>query len=60
MAREAFGNMLTPKALASLPPAPAGFEGTRIVYAEGTTVSPERLKAAGVVFKQIPYQIAGV
>lgn len=58
--REAFGNVLTPDALAALPPAPVGFEGTRVVYAEGTTVSPDRLKAEGVVFKQIPYQIAGV
>ncbi len=58
--REAFGNMLTPDALVGLPPPPAGFEGARIVYAEGTTVSPDRLKAEGVVFKQIPYQIAGV
>jgi adenine-specific DNA-methyltransferase len=58
--REALGNMLTPDALAALPPPPAGFAGTRVVYAEGTTVSPDRLKAEGVVFKQIPYQIAGV
>jgi adenine-specific DNA-methyltransferase len=58
--REALGNMLTPGALRALPPVPAGFEGTRIVYAEGTTVSADRLKAEGVVFKQIPYQIAGV
>lgn len=58
--REALGNVLTPDALVALPPPPAGFEGTRVVYAEGTTVSPDRLKAVGVVFKQIPYQIAGV
>jgi DNA modification methylase len=58
--REALGNVLTPDALAALPPAPEGFEGTRVVYAEGTTVSADRLKAEGVVFKQIPYQIAGV
>lgn len=58
--REALGNVLTPDALVALPPPPAGFEGIRVVYAEGTTVSPDRLKAEGVVFKQIPYQIAGV
>jgi DNA modification methylase len=58
--REALGNVLTPDALAALPPPPEGFEGTRVVYAEGTTVSADRLKAEGVVFKQIPYQIAGV
>jgi hypothetical protein len=58
--REAFGNVLTPGALAALPPAPEGFGGTRVVYAEGCTVAPDRLKAEGVVFKQIPYHIAGV
>lgn len=58
--REALGNVLTPDALVALPPSPEGFEGTRVVYAEGTTVSHDRLKAEGVVFKQIPYQIAGV
>ncbi|EEX08348.1 site-specific DNA-methyltransferase [Ruegeria lacuscaerulensis ITI-1157] len=57
--REAAGNVLTPDALASLPSAPEGFDGERVVYAEGCTVSPERLKAEGVVFKQIPYQIEG-
>lgn len=60
IAREASGNVLTPAALANLPAPPEGFEGIRVVYAEGTTVSPDRLKAEGVVFKQIPYQIAGL
>jgi site-specific DNA-methyltransferase (adenine-specific)/adenine-specific DNA-methyltransferase len=58
--REALGNVLTPDALVALPPPPEGFEGTRVVYAEGATVSPDRMKSEGVVFKQIPYQIAGV
>lgn len=57
--REAMGNVLTPDALTALPAPPEGFEGARVVYAEGTTVSPDRLKAEGVVFKQIPYQIEG-
>lgn len=57
--REALGNVLTPDALTALPAPPEGFEGVRVVYAEGTTVSPDRLKAEGVVFKQIPYQIEG-
>jgi site-specific DNA-methyltransferase (adenine-specific)/adenine-specific DNA-methyltransferase len=57
--REAAGNVLTPDALASLPSAPDSFDGERVVYAEGCTVSPDRLKAEGVVFKQIPYQIEG-
>lgn len=58
-AREAMGNVLTPDALNNLPALPEGFEGVRVVYAEGATVSPERLNAEGVVFKQIPYQIEG-
>ena len=57
--REALGNVLTPDGLTALPAPPEGFEGARVVYAEGTTVSPDRLKAEGVVFKQIPYQIEG-
>lgn len=57
--REALGNVLTPVALTALPAPPEGFEGVRVVYAEGTTVSPDRLKTEGVVFKQIPYQIEG-
>ena len=60
MPREAAGNVLTPDALVALPAAPDGFEGARVVYAEGCTVSTERLKAESVVFKQIPYQIAGI
>lgn len=58
--REAMGNVLTPDALAALPAPPEGFDGIRVVFAEGTTVSSDRLKAEGVVFKQIPYQIEGV
>jgi hypothetical protein len=58
--REAAGNVLTPDRLASLPPPPEGFEGVRVIYAEGCTVSGDRLKAAGVVFRQIPYQVEGV
>ena len=52
--------MRSPDALGALSPAPDGLEGARIVYAEGSTISPERLKAEGVIFKQIPYQIDGV
>lgn len=59
-AREASSNVLTPDRLANLPPPPQGFEGARVAYAEGCTVSADRLKAAGVTFKQIPYQVEGV
>lgn len=57
IAREAAGNVLTPDVLAQLPPVPHGFAGQRVVYGEGCTVSADRLKAEGVTFKQIPYQI---
>ena len=58
--REAAGNVLTPDRLANLPEPPKGFDGTRVVYAEGCTVSADRLRGAGVTFKQIPYQVEGV
>jgi site-specific DNA-methyltransferase (adenine-specific)/adenine-specific DNA-methyltransferase len=58
--REAAGNVLTPDRLQRLPDPPEGFEGVRVIYAEGCTVSPDRLKAHGAVFKQIPYQVEGV
>ncbi len=59
-AREAAGNVLTPDRLANLPATPQGFDGSRVVYAEGCTVSADRLRAASVTFKQIPYQVEGV
>ena len=52
--------MLTPDRLRNLPEPPDGFEGIRVVYAEGCTVSADRLRAAGAVFKQIPYQVEGI
>ncbi len=58
-AREASGNVLTPDALANLPMPSNDFDGVRVVFAEGCTVSTERLKAEGIIFKQIPYQIEG-
>jgi adenine-specific DNA-methyltransferase len=58
--REAAGNVLTPDRLAKLPAPPQGFEGLPVIYAEGCTVSSDRLKAHGAVFKQIPYQVEGV
>lgn len=62
--REAVGNVLTPDRLDALPAPPEdadgkAFDGLRVVYGEGCTVSAGRLKSAGVVFKQIPYQIDG-
>ena len=55
--REAAGNVLTPDRLVALPPRPEGTAA--VVYAEGCTASPERLRAHGASFRQIPYQIAG-
>ncbi|MGI8839484.1 MAG: site-specific DNA-methyltransferase, partial [Caulobacteraceae bacterium] len=53
------GNVLTVERLGALPlPAP-GWTGPRTVYGEGCTVPAERLAAAGVTFKQVPYQLAG-
>ena len=40
--REDSGKVLTPDRLAGLPSAPKGFEGIRVVYAEGGTVSADR------------------
>lgn len=59
IARAAAGNVLTPDVMAALPPTPDGFEGIRVVFAEGCTVTPDRLKSENVIFKQIPYQIDG-
>lgn len=58
--RETAGNVLTPNRLDTLPDPPHGFTGQRVIYAEGCTVSKDRLNRAGAVFKQIPYQIDGV
>ena len=57
--RVASGNVLIPETMAGLTQPPVGFAGVRIVFAEGCTVSTERLKAEGIVFKQIPYQVEG-
>lgn len=58
--REAAGNVLTPDRLACLPQPSDDFDGVRVIYAEGCTASPERLKAHGAIFKQIPYQVESV
>lgn len=59
VASNAAGNVLTPDRLASLPLPSDVLDGSRTIYAEGCTVAPERLAAAGVTFKQIPYQVVG-
>jgi DNA modification methylase len=54
------GNVLTAAMLKVLPSPGADFAGTRVVYGEGCTVPDDRLAAAGVTFKQVPYQIEGI
>jgi len=47
------GNALTRAVLESLPP----HDGPKVIYGTSCRVGPERLRRAGVVFKQIPYAI---
>ena len=54
------GNVLTPEVLDGLIPPDAPPQASHVVYAEGCTVSEDRLRAANVTFKQIPYRIEGV
>ena len=54
------GNVLTAAVLRTLPVPKPGFTGARIVYGEGCTVPDDRLAAAGVTFRQVPYQIEGI
>jgi adenine-specific DNA-methyltransferase len=60
VADERAGNVLTSAMLGTLPAPSADFTGTRVVYAEGCTLPDDRLAAAGVTFKQVPYQIEGL
>ncbi|HET9640411.1 MAG TPA: site-specific DNA-methyltransferase [Allosphingosinicella sp.] len=59
VASAAAGNVLTLEVLAALPAPSPDFTGPATVYAEGCTVSPERLAAARASFRQIPYQVVG-
>jgi len=54
------GNVLTGPLLATLDEASAKaapHAGPRVVYGESCRLSPARLKAHGITFKQIPYDI---
>lgn len=57
VASQRAGNVLNLAALERLPESDAA---ERVVYAEGCTIPADRLRKAGVVFKQIPYQIGGL
>ncbi len=54
------GNVLTAAVLKALPSPGSNFSGARVVYGEGCTVPDDRLAAAGVTFRQVPYQIEGI
>lgn len=47
------GNVLTSAVLASLPP----HDGPKVIYGTSCRLGSERLRRAGVTFKQIPYEI---
>lgn len=51
--KESGGQVLDGKALRALP----RHDGLKVVYADGCRLSEVRLQGAGVIFKQIPYQI---
>jgi adenine-specific DNA-methyltransferase len=52
-------NVLTLERLLELPLPEPNFVGERVAYADGTTVSQERLRRERITFKQIPYRVAG-
>jgi adenine-specific DNA-methyltransferase len=47
------GNILTSKILENLPE----HHGPKVIYGEGTRLSPSRLRKEQIVFKQVPYEI---
>jgi adenine-specific DNA-methyltransferase len=47
------GNVLTGAVLDALPP----HDGPRVVYGEGCRLGAERLRRAGVTFRQVPYEL---
>lgn len=48
------GNALTREVLAHLPP----FDGPKVVYGTSCRLSPATLKALGITFRHIPYEVA--
>lgn len=50
------GNVLTSKVLADLPDHPDG-DGPKVIYGEACRIGAAKLKALGIEFKQLPYQI---
>jgi hypothetical protein len=52
-------NILGVETLAALPSLGKEFSGERVVYADGCTLSRERLARDNILFKQVPYRVAG-
>jgi hypothetical protein len=57
---EKAGNVLNLETLPRLPKPAKDFSGTRVVYGEGCTLDDDVLRAEGITFKQVPYQIEGI
>lgn len=55
--RPAGGNVLTRATLATIRASAGGFTGPLIVYGEASRVGADALRAAGVTFKQTPYDV---
>lgn len=55
--RPAGGNVLTRTTLATIRDAASGFVGPMIVYGESSRIGADSLRAAGVTFKQTPYDV---
>ena len=51
------GNVLTRKTLALIRAAAGAFAGPITIYGEASRLSPETLKAEGIMFKQTPYDV---
>ena len=47
------GNVLTSQILNGLP----SFNGPRVIYGDGCEIGRERLREAGITFRQIPYEV---
>ena len=47
------GNVLTSPLLMTMPP----HDGPKVIYAARSAISPERLRALGITFRQLPYHL---
>jgi adenine-specific DNA-methyltransferase len=51
------GNVLTRKTLDMVRAASGGFDGPMTIYGEASRIGPAALRAAGITFKQTPYDV---